>query len=77
MMPELRKKLCNLVRTGAMKNTETVHVLIISGSHGNSNLGDSDLTNLDKLRDCNDEEEGDVSLGFNEYDCKSVKPHKS
>jgi hypothetical protein len=79
VLGELKEKLRNLVRDGTIENTETVQVLILSGSHGNPDMGDSGVTNLDKLRDCNAEEEGDVTFGFYKRECRivGVKPDKS
>ena len=79
VMSELRGKLWNLIEAGAIENRETTQVLILSGSHGNPDMGDSGLTNLAKLRDTQDEEDGGVTFGFYKSDCRSVgvKPEKS
>ena len=82
VMAELGAKLRNEVAKGNIANRSTTQVLIISGSHGNPDMGDSGLTSLDKLRDSKDLEnggqEGGVTLGFYERDCMSVgvKPDK-
>ena len=78
VMPELRAKLCELVKEGSLENEESTEVLIISGSHGNPDMGDSGLTSIDKLKDCNDREDGDITFGFYKSDCKAVgvKPDK-
>ena len=77
-MPELRAKLCDLVKKGNLENEESTDVLIISGSHGNPDMGESGLTNLYNLRDCNDREDGDITFGFYKSDCTAVgvKPEK-
>ena len=78
IMPALRTKLSNLVQSGNLENEEATKVLIISGSHGNPDMGDSGLTNLGKLRDSKDKEDGDITFRFYKSDCMDVgvKPDK-
>merc|ERR1719206_353243 len=72
VMSQLRTKLCELVENRSIENEEETQVLVISGSHGNPDMGDSGLTNLEKLKDCKDKKDGDRTFGFYRSDCKDV-----
>ena len=79
VMSYLRNKIVEAIEKGYIENAESTRVLILSGSHGDGDSGHSGLTDIEKLKDPNDEFNGSITNQFYEGDCvrvglKPIKP---
>ena len=70
VMSQLRDKIVDAILKGHLANEENTKVLILSGSHGDGESGDSGLSNIEKLKDANDKNAGDITSKFYEGDCR-------
>ena len=70
VMSQLRDKIVDAILKGHLANEENTRVLILSGSHGDGESGDSGLSNIDKLKDADDKNAGDITSKFYEGDCR-------
>ena len=77
VMSHLRLKIVESIKEGHLENAESTRVLVLSGSHGEED-GHSGLTDINRLKDPNDTDEGSVTTTFYENDCQRVglKPIK-
>ena len=69
VMSQLRDKIADAILKGHLANEENTRVLILSGSHGDGESGDSGLSNIEKLKDADDKNAGDITSKFYEGDC--------
>ena len=78
VMSQLRDKIVDAILKGHLANEENTKVLILSGSHGDGESGDSGLSNIEKLKDADDKNDGDITSKFYEGDCRraGLKPLK-
>ena len=70
VMSQLRDKIADAILNGHLVNEENTRVLILSGSHGDGESGDSGLNNIEKLKDVDDKNAGDITSKFYEGDCR-------
>ena len=69
VMNQLKDEIVDAVLKGHLKNEEKTRVLILSGSHGDGESGNSGLSDIEKLKDVNDEQDGQITNRFYVYDC--------
>ena len=70
VMSQLRDQIADAILKGYLANEENTRVLILSGSHGDGDSGDSGLSNIEKLKDADDKNAGDITSKFYEGDCR-------
>ena len=70
VMSQLRDQIADAILKGYLANEENTRVLILSGSHGDGESGDSGLSNIEKLKDADDKNACDITSKFYEGDCR-------